>query len=234
MTQDSTISATVSDGTTPAPIVVEATDVVTPASTPSVTAGTITTDTQAAVGTSSVDGTVAATLENKLSQAVLVSLGIANFSTDGQALIQSILQTGSDVAKGTITDVLQYAIDMGPTARITPITGSPKQVALYRTLMNGINNGGSDFPLMFATILRIVYELKTTGAFQEKLVYRYFPSMALNKADRDAFAGLIHTLISLSATSGRATAMKQIDFNKLTVFGYSAAGRQRLLSFFSM
>ena len=208
--------------------------VVADVATPSVAAGTITPDTNSAVGTGSEDGIVAATLVNKLDQAGLILLGIADFSEEGQALVQEVLQTGSALTKGTITDLLQYSKEMGPNSRITPVTGAPKQVALYRSLMNGINNGSNDFPIMFSTILRIVYELKTTGAFQEKLIYRYFPSMALNKADRDAFAALIHTLITLSATSGRATAMKQIDFNKLTAFGYTQAGRQRLLSFFNI
>lgn len=215
-----------------APVV--SSDVVPPVGAPSVAAGTITTDTISAVGTSSAEGTVTSALATKLDQAGLIFLGIAGFSPDGQALVQEVLQTGSALTKGTINDILQYSKEMGPTSPVTPTTGSPKQVALYRSLMNGINNNSTDFPMMFATILRIVYELKTNGAFQEKLVYRYFPSMALNTADRQAFAGLIHTLISLSATSGRATAMKQIDFNKLTAFGYTPAGRQRLLSFFNM
>lgn len=196
--------------------------------------GTVTTSTDVPVGTVESDADILATFATKLTQNELLTLGIADFSSAGKELILGVLESGSDVSKGTIRDLLQYSKEMSPNSPMDHVRGSPKQVALYRTLMNAINNGGNDFPLMFATILRIVYELKETGAFHERFVFRYFPSMSLSKADRDAFSALIHALITLADTSGRGVVMKQIDFNKLTSYGYTDAGKQRLLSFFNM
>ena len=242
-----TVTSTVVDAA-PAPItstVVTAPEA-TPADTPAQAAsaptlspaadasGTVTTSTDVPVGTVQTDADILATFATKLAQNELLTLGIADFSSAGKELILGVLESGSDVSKGTIRDLLQYSKEMGPNAPMDHVRGSPKQVALYRTLMNAINNGGNDFPLMFATILRIVYELKETGAFHERFVFRYFPSMSLSKADRDAFSALIHALITLADTSGRGTVMKQIDFNKLTSYGYTDAGKQRLLSFFNM
>lgn len=196
--------------------------------------GTINASTTSPVGTTSSEGQVASSLATKLSDSVKLDLGILKFTPEGQALIERVLDTGTELTKRTIRDVLQYTKDMAPGVPVNIDGGSLKQINLYRTLMNSINNAPTDFQLMFATILRIVYETKDTGAFQVKYVFRFFPSMPLNKADRDNFSALIHAMLQLCNPSGRAVALKQIDFNKLVAFGYTPQGRQRMLSFFNI
>lgn len=243
---EATISTAISSQTAKAPVIAE-----TPAETPAdvqeqptapvveqsapVVSGGLVSGTTEAVGAAAIEeGVSATTLANKLSDAEAAALGIEGFSKEGQELIKQVLAEGSTVTKMTIREVIEYSKAMSPSSVMRPIEGGQKQVAFYRCLQNAINNGGEDFKLMFATILRIIFELKDTGAFQAHYAFRFFETMNLNKEDRTTFHNLLHVMITLSSTASRATSIRQIDLNKAFDSGISAAGRQRLISFFAI
>lgn len=196
--------------------------------------GSIVSDSNAKVGTAAKEGAVNAALTAKLDSASYSHLGLEKFSPEGKELIIQMLTEGTEVTKNTISDMLLYAIEMAPGSPVSVETGSMKQIQLFRSLQNSINNAGADFRIMFATILRIVYELKDTGAFQVRYAFRFFPDMNMNKEDRDAFTNLLHLMLTLCNPSGRAVAQRQIDLNKAISLGFTDEGRQRLISFFSI
>lgn len=198
------------------------------------TSGKLMQSTTSAVGSAPAPaGTASAALKSVLVDAVNQQMGLDIYSKDGQDLIKEVLTNGSPVTKVTIRDLLDYCKEMAPGKMVPSEVGCAKQISLYRGLQNAVNNGGPDFQLMFATILRIVLELKDTGAFKITHAFRYFDQMSMSREDREAFQALLQTLLTLCDPSNRKQALKQIDFNHKSLLKcFNASGRQRFLTFF--
>lgn len=176
----------------------------------------------------------ASILNAKIVQEAYEGADLSPYSQDLKDLIVQMYKSGSAIAKTSITDLLEYCRTMGPGNHVTLDNGPQRQVQLYRSLQNSVNNGGDDFRLMFAIMLRIILETKDKGAFQIRYAFRFFPDMNLGKEDADAFQKLLHVLIALCDPSGRATSLKQVDLGRAFAKGFTDAGRQRILAFFTL
>lgn len=198
------------------------------------TSGKLMNSTTSAVGSAPAPvGTASAALKSVLVDAVNAQMGLEGYSKDGQDLIKEVLTTGSPITKASIRELLDYCKEMAPGKMVPDDVGCSKQIGLYRMLQNAMNNGGADFQLMFATILRVVYELKDTGAFKITHAFRFFDKMTMSRDDREAFQALLQTMLTLCDPSNRKLALKQIDFNhKSLIKCFNVAGRQRFLQFF--
>ena len=177
------------------------------------------------------DANALATLRQKAAQAHLASLKIDRYTPELQELLVQLLETGTTLTRTTLTDVLTYVVEMGPGQIVNAKIGAPKQVALFNSLQNAINNGDGEFRLLFSAILRIVLE-ERNGAFLETRAFRFFPDIALSKTNRQSFRNLLHVMITLANPSGRETALRQINFNEAFQPGLTPAGRQRITSYF--
>ena len=196
------------------------------------TSGTLAESTSGAVGT--VAKTTPVVSAVPFTGTALAGLGAEKFTPEAQALFAQILATGSQVAKLTLSDVLRYVQVMGPSSPQNTKTGSAEQVALYTALVNSINNAGNDFQLMWAIILRVVFETQENGAFNDRMCFRFFPDMPLDTSARTAFRNLLSIMTSTANTSGRATALAQIDFQKALGKQFTDTGKNRLLGFYTV
>ncbi len=149
-----------------------------------------------------------------------------------QDLIDQIRQSGDKVGIDAIDAILTYSENMKPGRQMNPTDGARHQVNLYRTFQFMVNNESKDFTKLFATVLRIVEELRN-GAFGDRYAFRFTDVIQLNKQDINSFTRFLNLLNTASAVKGRQEAIKQIDFSKTLEYGFTDEGRQRILAFFN-
>lgn len=149
-----------------------------------------------------------------------------------QDLISQIKASGDKVGSDAIDAILTYAENMKPGRQMNPIDGARHQVNLYRTFQFMVNNESKDFTKLFATVLRIVEELRT-GAFGDRYAFRFTDVVQLNKQDINSFTRFLNLLSTAAPVKGRQDAIKQIDFSKTLEYGFTDEGRQRILAFFN-
>jgi hypothetical protein len=160
-------------------------------------------------------------------------LDAETYSAEAQAVFKRIIETEDSLSINTVADILTYVKTMGPQCPHDRISGSRGQVGLYTALLNYINNAGDNFQLTWSVILRIVFEASATGAFQDHLCFRFFPDMGLDVESRTAFRNLLSIVTSTANASGRATALRQIDFQKALGQKISDDGKNRLLAYYN-
>lgn len=236
-----TTTATVTAAVTAAVVTAVADAPVAQASEPTVVdapvaaSGTVAMNASSTVGSGTTEPAApAVSLDERLADTKLKSLGVDQFSPECQKLITQILTTGSSLAAGTLTEVLTYVVNMSPKRAQTQDTAGAEQVRFYRVMQYIYDQAPADFQLFFATFLRIVYESRNAnGAFHPMYAFRALPSINLGPDDRRAFQNLMHLYGTLCDASTRIQSLKQIDLIAALKYGLKENGRQRILSFFT-
>lgn len=194
----------------------------TPAADPAVGSGTVLT------------ANASAELEAKLAQAATLAAGTEVLSPALAGAVSLLLETPTTtlLTRGLLQHVLEYIRETGPTANLTLSDGARKHVLLFRDVQNYLNNAPADFRKGFSMLLRVIAEQKSNGVFSPRFLFRFVPSMSLNNNDRRALELLFQALVDLSTASGRATALTQVDLNKVASQALNGEGAQRLIGFF--
>lgn len=196
-----------------------------------------TTAAPAAAGSGTVT-TVNATaeLEAKLAQAEQLAAGTEVLSPELAAAVSLTLTapTTTAITQQLLRHVLDYIRETGPNANLTLTDGARQHVLLYRDVQNYLNNAPGDFRKGFSMLLRIIAEQKKNGVFSPRFLFRFVPSMSLNSNDRRALELLFQAVVDLSQASGRATALTQVDLNKVASQALNGEGAQRLIGFFAV
>lgn len=183
-------------------------------------------------GTKMIAGLEAMRAEEE--QAREKAMGFDLFSTELKDYLRSLLASGTPLSKATLQDVLQYVKDMAPGTPTTVEAGGSHQVRLYRSLVNYINNGPTDFRLFMGIFLRLVMELREGHVFNERYLMRFLPSMALPDNDRRGFQYLMNLFTTTANPATRIQALKQTDLNKAVSFGLTDVGQKRLISYYQV
>lgn len=160
------------------------------------------------------------------------STPVAAFSQSVQGLIEQLRVNGNQAAVGVLQTLEQYMTDMAPGKMVTDTIGARHQVLLFRCLQTAINTVDKDFPLLFATILKVADD-NIEGVFNARYLFRFMKDISLNADDRQAFMRILNLITTAAPVSGRANAVKFVDFGRTLEFGFSEEGKKKVLAFFN-
>lgn len=183
--------------------------------------------------TSPVGNTATATeLSAHTAQKKVNTDGPAQMSPDAAGLFAQLKATGNRPAIGVIETILKYLVDMAPGKMIAEADGARCQATLFRALQTAINLVEQDFQLLFATILKIVDE-HSKGCFGIRHAYRFSDVLTMSTSDRHGFARILNLMSTAAPVAGRNNAMKQVDMIRSLEYGFTEAGKRRVLTFFN-
>jgi hypothetical protein len=140
------------------------------------------------------------------------------------------------LAAGFIEQLHEYRVKMHPAIPIDPVAGARMQVALFRTLVNMINNSADQFHGAFFTTLAIFHKHREE-AFGEKSIARFSNLVQLNTHERETFHALLNMFVCTAnpAKNVRDLNLKMIDFDKTFRRGFiTEQGKQRVLAFYNL
>jgi hypothetical protein len=156
----------------------------------------------------------------------------APVSTDElQAKLDKILAKVPAAFSADITRVRLYCQAMAPGLMINDRAGAVEQAALYRSIQNIINRQAEHFQPLFTALLAI-FNAERKGALGDRYRNRFMDSVALNKADREAFQNLTHLLSVTYDPASREITLKQVRLEKALASGLTAEGQRRVLAYF--
>lgn len=165
--------------------------------------------------------------------AVKQELATPSFYSEGMlGLLAELKATGNQAGLDIVDEFKEYAVAMGRGKYIEPSDGARNHMKLFRTLQTFINNGNSDFPLVFATLLKFVDDQRNS-CFAIEYMFRFTEMLTMNKVDNETFLNIITLMRVAAPVQGRKEAMTQIDFKRITTTSFNAEGNQRILSFFN-
>ena len=178
-------------------------------------------------------GAVSTPVEIKAVQAQKqASVHAASFSPSVKGLIEQLRANGNQVAVGVLQTLEQYMTDMAPGKMVTDAVGAKHQVLLFRCIQTAINGVEKDFPLLFATILKVADD-HVEGVFNARYLFRFMKDISLNADDRQAFMRIMNLITTAAPVSGRVNAVKFVDFGRTLEFGFSEEGKKKVLGFFN-
>jgi hypothetical protein len=154
------------------------------------------------------------------------------YSPTVQELLAQIEAGGNNAAVNVIHSLKAYMLAMAPGKMILPVDGARQQSLLFRTIQSAINTVDKDFPLLFATILKLVDDNKD-GVFNARYIFRFTDEITLNPVDRQAFVRIMNLITTAAPVAGRSVAIKQVDFSRTLEFSFSEEGKRKVLSFFN-
>lgn len=156
----------------------------------------------------------------------------SEFSDELNSLIDEANSLNDDIVSTTIASFLEYTQAMKPGRQMSVQNGAREQVKLLRAMQHLVNSRTENFPILFATVLRIVDELKN-GVFNDRYAFRFVEDMNANTNDREGFVRFMNLIRTVSSVAGREISLKQVDLNKSLEFGFSQEGKQKVISFFT-
>lgn len=134
-----------------------------------------------------------------------------------------------------LMQVFEYIEHMKPGRTISVAEGVRRQGDLLRGLKNIIENSGNAFTLVFSALLKVVDEnTGTQGVFNDKYLFRFFDNVTLSPGDQQAFRRLMNLLKETAPVDRRTNAGKVISFTKSLQYGLTAAGKQRILTYYQI
>lgn len=134
-----------------------------------------------------------------------------------------------------LMQVFEYIEHMKPGRTLSVAEGVRRQGDLLRGLKNIIENSGNAFTLVFSALLKVVDEnAGNQGVFNDKYLFRFFDNVTLSPADQQAFRRLMNLLKETAPVDRRANAGKVISFTKSLQYGLTAAGKQRILTYYQI
>lgn len=125
----------------------------------------------------------------------------------------------------------QYIVDMAPKKPVDAEQAARHQVILFRTLTNTINNTTDDFQTLWSYYLS-KFEEHATGVFDELRVLRAMDVINLGPNEIRTYQRLINLLKLTATPATRKAALKQVDIGLTLKFGFTDAGRQRVINFY--
>jgi hypothetical protein len=194
---------------------------------PAAQSGTVASSTTAPVGKASTPEQVSVVAAQKA-----VNATGQVYSTTVQDLLSQIESGGNNAAVNVIHSFKAYMLAMAPGKMILPVDGARQQSLLFRTIQTAINTVDKDFPLLFATILKLVDDNKD-GVFNARYIFRFTDEITLNPADRQAFVRIMNLLTTAAPVTGRSVAIKQVDFARTLEFSFTEEGKRKVLAFFN-
>jgi len=157
---------------------------------------------------------------------VEMSIGLAD-------IYNQVKQTGNQAVILAFNAIFEYMVAMKPGVTMSDDTGARNQANLYRAIRAIIENSGDDFQLSFATLLKLFDEYKD-GVFNERYIFRFIENLTLNMNDQQAYRRIVNLIKIAAPVQGRAEALKQLSFTKSLQFGFTDAGKQKVLTFFNV
>lgn len=222
-------AATATAPAAPAPAPAPAVQSKSPTPTPKISSGAVVGAASDKVGIKATTAQVAA-----VAQAKKKSVQTGVFSEEAQALIDELTKSGNGIAINVFAGIEQYLKDMKPGRPMKSVDGARHQVLLYRTIQMAINQTKTDFPKVFATVLKVFADNQGKGgATNGQYLFRFTENLAMSPEDREGFTRLMNMLSVAAPVQNRAMALKQIDFPRTLQYGVSDEGRRRLLAFFN-
>lgn len=190
--------------------------------------GTVAASTLAPVGEVATDAVLADTAEKKT-----ISAGGLIFTADAQTLLADVAATGNAQAINAIEAIKTYMAAMAPGKPMNAVDGGHNQVLFYRTMQNVINLVERDFQLLFATILKLVADNSgSSGVFGPTYFVRWSATASLSPDDRKGFVRLCNLLMATAPVQGREQALRHVDMQRTLEFGFSEAGKKRVMAFY--
>lgn len=152
---------------------------------------------------------------------------VSDFMKGVELLQKEVGTTGKIV----VSTILSYIENMQPGKPQSENGAIRNQIALYRAIIQCIENTGDDFTKVFTFLLAAFHEYRKT-VFHEDKVFRHFDNITLGEEERQAFARLLNLLKVAADPSSRAQALKQITFETTLKHGLTEKGRHNVLAFF--
>ncbi len=152
------------------------------------------------------------------------------FSEEAQKLIADL--AGNNPALQAIEGLRSYIKTMKKGVIQTPQSGAAIQVNLYRTIQGVINDQVKDFPLTYATVLKI-FDDHSNGVFGGARLFRFTEALALGPNDLQGFNRIMHLLMATAKVDTRVESAKHLDFIRSLQFGVTEEGRRRVLAFYN-
>lgn len=125
----------------------------------------------------------------------------------------------------------QYLAVMGPGRSPSEAAGRQQQLSLWRSIQLVLRQEGTAFTESMNYLLEFIHANRS-GAFSERLLFRFIPELNLGRDDRVTFERLLSTFIDTADASARAHTIKQIDLKKVLAKLNDARVEQRLLDFY--
>lgn len=141
--------------------------------------------------------------------------------------------TGNQAVILAFNAIFDYMVAMKPGITMPDDTGARNQANLYRAIRAIIENSENDFQISFATLLKLFDEYKE-GVFNEKYIFRFIENLTLNMDDQQAYRRIVNLIKIAAPVQGRAEALKQLSFTKSLQYGFTDAGKQKVLTFFNV
>ena len=131
-----------------------------------------------------------------------------------------------------VTALADYVAKMRPGIPQDFNEGARRQVQLWSTIKNNIENVNMDFKDRWDTLLAF-FAADDSGCFSHQYVYRFAEYIHLDPVSIEAFHNTLDLIMLTANPAGRAAGLKQVDLSRSTGVGITPEGKRNLVMYYT-
>lgn len=144
-----------------------------------------------------------------------------------------ILEGDSTLVQHVKTTLKEYLEKMAPGRSHAGKEGAITQVKFLRLIETILKLEGTEFTLMYGTLLDTVNKNKGS-AFSESYIYRYFDSLTISPSESAKFSKLMNLLLVTCDPDKRRASLRQVDVMATLETLKNDAITQRVVEFYKL